>query len=95
MAGADASRCEQSARNAETHAFQCRDEVADLASRIPWDVLTEETIRPHAINDADDVVEEPSRIVGAEHWAGVAVGLTRVARSDAIHDATPRLRVEG
>lgn len=95
MTGADASRCEQSARNAETHAFQCWDEVADLASRIPWDVLSEETTRPHAINDAEDVVEKPAGIVGASHWSGEAVGLTRVARSDAIHDATPRLWVEG
>jgi hypothetical protein len=94
MAGADASRAEESARNAVTQRFQCWDEIAELSVGIPWDVFAEDTIRPHAVNDADDVIEQPAGIVGAPLWAGQAVGLARVTRSDAIHDATPWARVE-
>lgn len=62
---------------------------------MPRDVLAEETTRPHAVDDADDVVEQPAVVVGAEHGPGEAVGLAGVSRSDAIHDATPWARIEG
>lgn len=95
MRGPDFGRAEYSCRNAVTHPFQWRDEGLELPVRIPRDVLAEETSRPHAIDDAEDLVDQPSVVGVAEALACEAVRLARVARSDEIHDATPRSRVEG
>jgi hypothetical protein len=95
MARADFGRAEYSCRNAVAHCFQCRDECLKLSVRIPWDVLAEETMRPYPLHDGEDALDEPSVVVFSEALSGEAVGLARVARSDAIHDSTPRSRVEG
>lgn len=69
--------------------------MADLAVGVPWYVLSEETSRPDGGDDSKDVVEEPPIVVFAELLSGEAVGLARVSRSDAIHDSTPWIWIEG
>jgi hypothetical protein len=88
-------RAEYSCRNAVTHSLQCRDDGGKLSVSVPRHVLAEETRRPHGLDDGEDLVEQPSVVVGTEHSPGDAVWLARVARHDAIHNATPRDTVEG
>lgn len=95
MAGADFLRAEYSRRNAVAQSFQCRDEHAKLSVRVPRDVLPEDTTRPALGYDPDDMIKEPSVVVGSKALSGNAVGLARVAANDAIHDSTPRSSVEG
>jgi hypothetical protein len=95
VAGAGFGRCEYSARNAEAHCFQWRDEGGELPVRIPWDVLAEDNSRPHFLDDAQDLVDEESVVVGALSLASGAVRLARVARSEDIHASAPRQAVEG
>lgn len=52
-------------------------------------------MRPRAVDDAENLVDEPAFVSGSKSAAGDAVWLARVSRSDAIHDATPWSRVEG
>lgn len=52
-------------------------------------------MRPNLVDDAEDVVEQPAVVVLAALLSGDAVWLARVARSEAIHDSTPRAAVEG
>jgi hypothetical protein len=94
VSGADFSRSEDSDRNATTHCLQCRDECCKLSVRIPCDVLTEETISPAFIEDAQDVFGEEPLIVCAKPFARDAVGLAGIAGSDEMNAATPRSRVE-
>jgi len=94
MAGADFRRAEYSCRNAVAQPFQTRDECGELPVDIPRDVLAEDTIRPHFLDDPQQLVDEPPIVVLAPPPSGDAVRLARVARSDAIHDATPRSAVE-
>ena len=58
-------------------------------------VLQDEERRFHLANDSGHIVPEPSGVGGSFALAGGAEWLTRDARSDAIHDATPRRAVEG
>jgi hypothetical protein len=95
VAGADLGRAEYSSRNAVAHSFQCRNEGCELSVCIPGDVFAEETMRPQAIDVAEHLVDEPSLVVSSFSLSGHAVGLTGVSRSDAMNDATPRLRIEG
>jgi hypothetical protein len=88
-------RAEYSDRTAVTQSFQCRNEGFKLSVGVPRDVLAEDTRRPHARDDADELVDKPSVIRGSTSSAGDAVGLAWISRSDAIHHATPRVRVEG
>ncbi len=66
-----------------------------MSVRIPRNVLAEEITRPAGFHPVKHPVEQPSLVVFAEALSGEAVGLAGVARSDAIHDAAPRLEVEG
>lgn len=59
------------------------------------DVLEEDELRLALVDDAADVRPEMARIFLAEALARDAEGLAGVARSDPIHDATPRSAVEG
>jgi hypothetical protein len=88
-------RAEYSAFNAVAHFFQWSDEGGELAGGIPRHVLTEETERPCAVDDAQHLVDEETFVVGAEPLAGIAVGLAGIAGSDAMNASTPRVRVEG
>ena len=95
MGGSHLGRAEYSRRNAVAHALQCRDEGAELPVEIPHDVLAEDTTRPHLFDDSQHMVEQPPVIGATSALPRDTVGLARVARSDAIHNSTPRSAVEG
>lgn len=88
-------RAEYSDRTAVAQPFQCRDEHSELAVRIPWHVLSDDTIRPALIHAAHDMADEEPVVVLAEPLSGNAVGLTGIARSEDMNEATPRSSVEG
>lgn len=79
MAGTDLGRAEYSDRNAVAQSFQCRDDGGELPVEVPRDVLAEDTIRPNFIDDAHDLIDEETVVIGTEPLAGVAVGLAGVA----------------
>jgi hypothetical protein len=62
--------------------------------KVAWYVLQEHVLGSHLANDAPHLVPEPPLVGCANSPAGEGVGLTRVSRSDEIHDATPRTAVE-
>jgi len=51
-------------------------------------------MRPHFLDDSDNVVEQPSVVALPLLFSGDRIRLARVARSDDIHNATPRSAVE-
>lgn len=61
----------------------------------PGDVLKEDEAGVDLSDDPDDVGPEPSLVRGPFSLSGDRPGLTREARSDEIHDSTPRSAVEG
>jgi hypothetical protein len=95
VGSANLGRAEYSRRNAIAQPLQSRDEGVQLSVAVPCDVLAEETSRPALGNDTEHVVDEESVVVGPALSADLAVGLARVARSDAIHDSTPWASIEG
>ena len=79
----------------EPDAGQVFKHFAQTFRDMPSDVL-EESKRGLALHEhAQNVRPKVARVVGARSLPGDAEGLTRVAASDAIHDATPRATVEG
>lgn len=60
-----------------------------------WDVFECHDPRLYLANDPRQLGPDPPLVLGAEVLAGDAVRLTREARSEEIHDATPRFAVEG
>lgn len=58
------------------------------------DVLTEDATGSDLVDDAGDVRPQPALVVGAAPLSGVGFALAGIARSDEIHDATPRSAVK-
>jgi hypothetical protein len=92
---ADFSRREQSRLNAIAHRVKVRDDISESQTEMSGDVLAEHPLGSALVDDAGDVGPEMPRVLGAEALPGLAERLARVARSDAIHDATPASAVEG
>lgn len=88
-------RCEYSSRNVVAHSFQCGDEGGELTVGVPRHVFAEETTRPRGVDDVENPVEEPAVVIAPPPLSCEAIGLTRVAANDAIHDAAPSASVEG
>jgi hypothetical protein len=66
-----------------------------VVNKEPWHVLQEDESRFHVAKDADDSRPEPTVVILPLPLPGAAPRLTREARRDDIHDATPRAAVEG
>lgn len=62
---------------------------------VPRHVFTEETRRPHALNDGEYLIKEPSVIVLSALLSSDGIWLARVAASDAIHKSAPWFMIEG
>lgn len=92
--GSNVGRAEYSDRNAATQPFQCRDQCGELPVGIPCDVLAEETTSPAFIEDANDLIDEESVVIGTKPFSGDAVWLAGIARHDAIHRSAPASSVE-
>lgn len=95
VARADLGRAEDSARNAIAHCLQWSDQGVQLSVDVPRDVLAEKTRTPAVIKHPEESVDEPAVVGRTALFAGNAVGLAWVARSDAMNEATPRSSVEG
>ncbi|HEX9640771.1 MAG TPA: hypothetical protein VGB13_05610 [Candidatus Krumholzibacteria bacterium] len=61
----------------------------------PVDVLEEDSCGLAVADDPGDLGPDSALVGVSASLAGEAVGLAREARSDEIHDATPRLAIEG
>lgn len=95
MAGTGFARAENSCRNAVAQPFQCWHDGVELSVSVPRHVFAEDTIRPAAFDDPQDLVDEEPLVVGPCALSGNAVWLARVARSEDMNEATPWFSVEG
>jgi hypothetical protein len=95
LAGADFLRCKESRRNLITQAFKVSGDLRKSEAEVAGHVFEKHDCRFNFANDSTDVRPKVSRIVLSTALAGDTEWLAGVARSDAIHDVTPRSAVEG
>jgi hypothetical protein len=88
-------RREESFRNPVTHAFQLASDLAITEVEMVGDVLQENKSGLAFADDAGDMGPEVAGVAGAASLAGDAKWLTRIARQEDAHRATPRAAVEG
>ena len=84
----------QCCRNAEAHRVKLFGDDIEPVSQMVGDVLDEDERRSTLAHDPCDLGPEVSRIVSSESKPHRGERLTRVSRSDEIHDSTPRDSVE-
>jgi len=99
---ANFSRREQSRRNRVTKSGQF---IEDQLGRCPSigasnseqarDVFEKHDARLRFFNDSMHVGPKVARIIDASAFSGATERLARESRSEAIHDSTPRLAIEG
>lgn len=94
VAGTGFARAENSCRNAVAHPFQSGDEGCELSVRIPKNVLSEETIRPALVDNAQNLVDKEAFVVGSLSLSCDGVWLAGISASDAMNRSTPRSSVE-
>ena len=87
---ADFRRREEALRSAVAQSVKFRPDAIPVVSEDAGDVFEEEPSGLNLSKNPSCVGPEVSRVVGAEALAGDAVGLTRDARNDAVHESTPR-----
>lgn len=92
---ADFLRRNESRRNAVAQAVKLADDLTCSQPQMAGDVLKEDMLGLTLSNDAGDVRPQVARVCSAKPLAGDGEGLARVARSEPIHDSTPRAAVEG
>jgi len=95
MRRADSVRAEHTPLRIEPHRGQVAKNVSESSRQETWDVLQRDDSRSHLANHAGDGGPEPTGIVLGSALPGVADWLAREARRDEIHNATPRLAIEG
>lgn len=92
---ADFRRRKQSCRKDVAHADQFSGDFGKSKAQMIGDIFEEDESRSAFPDDAGNVRPEMARIGLAEAAAGDRERLTRVARSEDIHDAAPRAAIEG
>ena len=95
MRSARVRRREEDFLDAVASAFKVGLETSVVLPKAAAHVLKEGESSPALAKDSEAVVPEVTFVVGSEPPPGDAVGLTREAANDEIHDATPRAAVEG
>jgi len=93
--GTDFLRREHACRNAVAHFRKVVVDLLEAHTKVVGDVLEEAPAGLALPHDAGDGGPQVPGVLVPEALAGQAERLTRVAASDAIHDATPRAAVEG
>jgi hypothetical protein len=91
----DFRRREEVRRKAVAHADQSAGDFGEAEAEMMGDVLEEDEGRLDLADDAGDMWPEVARVVGAPAFARHAERLARVARSEDVHRAAPRVAVEG
>jgi hypothetical protein len=97
MARAHVRRSDESRRNSVANSLEVSDgsgEPVNVRSE-PCDVLADEQWRTKRRDDSKNIGPQITLISGAAALAGRAVRRARPARNDRVHDATPRLSIEG
>jgi hypothetical protein len=89
------NRREKSCLDAVAQAAKVVSHFSESESEVARDVLDEHEGRVAFAHDPHDVGPEVTRVFSPAASTCVAEGLARVARSDEIHDSTPRAAVEG
>jgi hypothetical protein len=96
MWSSDIRSSDNASRSSVAEAFKVRRHHVQRGGDCSSDVLPENPSRPCLVGDAEHFDPEgASRVLEAKSLAGDGVSLTGAAANDAIHDATPRLAVEG
>jgi hypothetical protein len=89
------NRREKSCFNSEAQVSKVGADLSESEGEMACDVLDEHEARVAFAHDPHDVGPEMARVFSPAASTCVAEGLARVARSDEIHDSTPRCAVEG
>ena len=92
---ADVMSSREYGRNAIAHALKVSGDDVEAEGQMAGDVLEKNESWSAFANDPGDVRPQVARIVSAGASPCEAERLARVARSDEIHDSTPRAAVEG
>jgi len=92
---ADFRRREEACRKAVAHADQSAGDFGEAKAEMMGDILEEDEGRLNFGDDAGDMGPEVARVVRAPALAGNRERLARIARSDDVHHAAPRVAVEG
>lgn len=92
---ADLGRAEQAPLRIEPELGKVGKHLGEPKAKVPGDVLDEGERRAALVDDASHFGPEVAFVALSEPLAGDAEWLTRVARSDEIHSATPCPAVEG
>ena len=95
VGSADFRRRVEARRNSVTHVSQVPSCTSETASQMAGYVLDEDPLGDDLSDDAGDVGPEVALVVVSCPLSGDGPRLARVARSDEIHDSTPRVAVEG
>jgi hypothetical protein len=88
-------RCKQARRNFVAQAFKLLGDLIESEGEVTGHVFEKHDSRFSFADDAMNVGPQVARIILSATLTGEAERLARVARSEAIHDSTPRLAVEG
>jgi hypothetical protein len=92
---ADLCRREESRFNSVTHSEKVCSHLLQPKANVAWDVLEEAERWMYFFDNPGDVWPQVALVLMPLALACDAERLARVARSDEIHDATPRFAVEG
>lgn len=92
---ADFRRREEACRKAVAHADQSCGDFGEAEAEMMGDILEEDERRLDLAGDARHMRPEVARIVGTAALARDGERLARIARSDDVHRAAPRVAVEG
>jgi hypothetical protein len=95
MRCADFLRAKESARNSVIHRFQFVGDFMEAESKMCIDVFEKDPFGLDFAHDASDVRPEVARVFFGELLARATERLARVAATEDIHEAAPRLAVEG
>ena len=96
MRRADFRRREEAFRDPVAKAFKVGSNNVEVSEpKVSAHVLEEAPGWLNLSDDAGDVGPEVPGVVGSPSFTGDAERLARVAASDSIHEATPRLAIEG
>ncbi len=91
----DLGRAEQTPLRIEPERGKVDEDVGEPKANVARDVLEEDERGSALVDDPSHFGPEVALVAFAEALAGDAEGLARVARSDEIHDSTPRAAIEG
>lgn len=94
VTGPDFRRCKEARRNAVAQLLKITDDLLESEAKVSGDIFGKHDARFDFANDSMHVWPQVPRIICSAASTGETEWLARVARSDAIHDSTPRFAVK-